>query len=104
MLTKQKVLKIQKVLEKGLDERMPLIFSALGDPGRYKIFKLLTKKQDVCVTDVASILGISVPAASQQLKILERTGLVRKIRDGQVICYVVKKDDPVIESIIKVLN
>lgn len=104
MLTKEKVTKIQRILEDSIDERMPLIFGALGDPGRYKIFKLLMKQKDVCVTDIANVLKVSVPAASQQLKILERTGLIRKERTGQKVCYAVKVDDSAVYSITKILK
>lgn len=104
MLTKQKVVRIQKILENSLDERMPLIFDALGDPGRYKIFKLLIEEKDVCVTDIAHVLKISIPAASQQLKILERTGLVRKERMGQAVCYAIRKEDAIISSIVRILK
>ena len=103
MLTKQKIQKIQKTLSRGFDERMPFIFSALGDPGRYKIFKLILKQEDACVTDVANVLGVSVPAVSQQFKVLERAGIVRKERFGQTVCYLVKREDPIIEAIIRIV-
>lgn len=103
MLAKEKITKIKKSLDRA-DERLPLLFGVLGEKGRYLIFKLLIKKQDVCVTDIAHVLGISVPAASQQLKILELAGLVRRERTGQTVCYIIKNDDPVVRSVIKLLS
>lgn len=79
------------------------IFDALADPGRLKIFKLLINKRDVCVSDVAEIMKISVPAASRQLKILETAGLARRIRNGQMICYVINQSDPIVKAIKKFL-
>lgn len=86
MLTAGQIKKIQKELGRG-DSRAPAILNALGDPGRFKIFRILMKYRNVCVTDVAAILRISVPAASQQLRILEMTGLVQKERKKRMVCY-----------------
>lgn len=72
--------------------------------GRYRIFKLLLQRHDLCVTDVANVLGISLPAASQQLRIMELSGLVKKERMGQMMCYCIREDDPVVKSIIKMIH
>lgn len=78
-------------------------FSALAEPGRLKIFKLLMKRRDICVSEVAEIMKISVPAASRQLKILETAGLVRRVRNGQMICYVINQSEPIVKAIKKFL-
>lgn len=94
MLTKAQVNKIKKELPDEKD-RMPIILGALADPGRFRIFKLLAAHHDICVTDVANVFDITVSAASQQLKILERVGLVQKIRMGQMVCYEIKQDSAI---------
>jgi len=103
MLNSSQVTKIKKSIGGKDGDQLPLMFSALGDLGRFRVFALLTEHEDICVTDIANILGISVPAASQQLKILEMSGLVRRERSGQIICYHLKKDNPVVKLIIKIL-
>lgn len=103
MLTKDQINTIKKQVSED-DERMPIILGALGDPGRFRIFKILMEHHDICVTDVASILDITVSAASQQLRVLERIGLVRKERMGQMICYEIKSDDPVVKSLCKLFS
>lgn len=87
-----------------IEQNLPHIFSALSDPGRFQIFKLLLEQEDICVSQVAVLSGISVPAASRQLKILELTGLVRRERRGQTICYKIQKKDPLIKAIIKLVK
>jgi DNA-binding transcriptional ArsR family regulator len=77
------------------------IFNALGDPNRLRIFKLLLGPKEPCVSEIARILDLSVPAISQQLRILELSGLVRKERRGQMTCYRVKTEDPVVKNILK---
>lgn len=100
MLTKKQINKIRGKTV-GENDRLPIALAALGDPGRFRIFKLLLGHRDICVTDVAAILGLTMSAASQQLRVLERTGLVRKERMGQMICYKIRNDDSMVKSIIK---
>ena len=45
MLAKEQITKIQKAVTEENDERIPLTFGALADPGRYRIFKLLVKRE-----------------------------------------------------------
>lgn len=103
MFPKTKIAKLKRILDPA-EERVSVFFAALSDPGRFRIFKILLSESDACVTDIAHVLGVSVPAASQQLRILERAGLVRRERQGQMICYEVKKNDPAVEAIIRVLK
>ena len=103
MLSEVQIVKIKKTVDKK-DTKLPMVFNALSDPGRFHIFKFLMKYHDVCVTDIANVFEISVPAASQQLRILEITGLIRKERMGQMICYTIKDDDQVVKSLIKLFK
>lgn len=100
MLNKKQINSIKKAI-KSKDERMPIILGVLGDQGRFYIFKILMEYKDICVTDIAAILGITLSAASQQLRVLERIGLVRKERMGKMICYEVRDDDPIVKSLRK---
>lgn len=103
MLTKDQINKIKKNMSHDID-RLPVILSALGDPGRFRIFKLLMEHHDICVTDVANIFDITVSAASQQLRVLEMLELVEKMRMGQMVCYELKKESPVIKQLIQLLK
>jgi len=103
MLTSDQVEKIQKE-SAGEDKTLSLVFGALGDPGRLQVFKILLDHQDVCVSDVANILNVSVPAASRQLTILELSGLVEKVRKGQTTCFRVLKNSQTTKSVIRVLE
>lgn len=102
MLTKAQITKI-KVETAERNGQFPLVFEALGDQGRFRIFRLLMRYHDICVTDVAKILEITTSAASQQLKVLERVGLVQKVRMGQMVCYEIK-GDPVAQKIAHLLK
>lgn len=92
-----------KTLQKSIASHradLPKIFNALGDERRYRIFCLLLESHDLCVSELASIFRISIPAVSQQLKLLESAGLVQNDRMGQMSCYKVSIDDPVVKAVI----
>lgn len=103
MLALKELQKTHKALSVTRDH-LAHVFEALGDPTRLKIFRLLSAKKDLCVTDVAHVCGMSVPAASYQLKILEMVGLVARERTGKMICYELRKDDPIVKNILKIIR
>lgn len=70
----------------GLVERMAETFRVLSDPTRVRILYLLSRAE-LCVHDLAQLLGISQPAASHHLRILRMQGLVRTRREGKSIYY-----------------
>lgn len=84
------------------DERLVYILHTLGDKTRFKIFKILLVKKDLCVSDIAAELRISVPAVSQHFKTFELVGLVEKERMGQKICYHLKNDDKMVNQLVKI--
>ena len=104
MLTQRQIGAVQKAFKGNAEERMPLVFQALADATRLKIFRLLAKQKDLCVTDIAKIFKISIPAVSYQLKIMEMVGLVRREKMGKMGCYELRKDDPFVRKIIKIIN
>lgn len=102
MLASAQIEKIRKSLNAKASP-LPAVFGALSDQGRYRIFLLLLRNKGLCVTDISRILNISVPAASQQFKILEKAGLVFRERMGQMTCYSLDEKNPIVKSIIKLL-
>ncbi len=61
-------------------------FRALGDPTRVRMLAALSRSE-LCVCDLASLVGISESAASHQLRLLRSLRLVRSRRDGRMIFY-----------------
>ena len=103
MLTKKQTAEIKSSL--GTESTgFPLVFQALGDSGRFNIFRLLMEHHDICVTDVANVFDITVSAASQQLRVLERLGLVLKMRMGQMVCYEINHENPIAKQLGKLLK
>jgi DNA-binding transcriptional ArsR family regulator len=79
------------------ENRIVHAMQLLGDSTRFKMFKLLNSDKDLCVSEMASRLGISPSAVSQHFKSFEMLGLVQKERTGQKICYVFTDDNLVEE-------
>ena len=63
-------------------------FRVLGDPTRVRILDALSGGE-LCVCDIASLVGISESAASLQLRLLRGMRLVRPRRAGRLVYYAV---------------
>jgi DNA-binding transcriptional ArsR family regulator len=61
-------------------------FSVLGDPTRIRILAALSGGE-LCVCDLASLVGISESAVSHQLRLLRGMRLVRPRRAGRQVFY-----------------
>lgn len=56
-------------------------------PTRMRIFALLDQVEQMCVCDLAEVLGISVSAVSQNLARMRAHQLVKFRRDAQTLYY-----------------
>lgn len=83
------------------EEKLIHVMQLLGDKTRYKIFKLLMSEEQLCVSDIAHRLDVSVSAISQHFRSFEIIGLVDKERMGQKICYAIKDNNEFIEKLSK---
>lgn len=61
-------------------------FRALGDPTRVRILDALSHAE-LCVCDIATLLGLTQSAVSHQLRILRGLRLVRSRREGRMVFY-----------------
>ncbi len=66
-------------------------FAALADSNRAKIIYSLMG-QELCVCDIAGVVGISESAVSQHLRILRTLRLVRQRKDGRMMYYSLNDD------------
>lgn len=93
------MLKIEKIRENQynlskIENRFLIkskLFEVFSDPTRLKIIYILKRSKELCVTDLARILNLSISAVSHQLKILENSEIVIKKRMGKIICYALNK-------------
>ena len=74
-------------------------FKTLGDPTRVKVLQALSV-EELCVCDLAKLLGISESATSHQLRVLRSQKLVRYRKEGKMAFY--SLDDEHIDVLMKV--
>lgn len=104
MLTKREHHKLQKYIHDIDIKRVAIAFDALSEPNRCLIFRTLLKGELVRVSEIASIVGISDPLASQHLKVLLRANLVTKRKSGKSVYYEVDKSNPLIGALKKAVE
>ena len=84
----------EETLQK-VDEKMPPeeelqdlaeFFKVFGDVTRLKILNVLLCSE-MCVYDIAAVLGMSQSAISHQLRVLKQMDLVKNRREGKTIFY-----------------
>ncbi len=67
------------------------LYKVFGDSTRIKILYALFETE-LCVCDIASLLGMSVSAISHQLRVLKQACLVKYRREGKTIFYSLADD------------
>jgi DNA-binding transcriptional ArsR family regulator len=104
MLTPREHQNLQQYIQ-GIDvTRITTVFDALSEPNRCLIFRALLKGQNVSVGDLASVVGLSDPLASQHLKTLLQAGLVHKEKVGKRVYYHVNDVDPLVKALLKAVE
>jgi len=61
-------------------------FKVLGDSTRIKILYALFQAE-MCVCDIAALLGMTQSSISHQLRVLKQARIVKYRRDGKVVFY-----------------
>jgi ArsR family transcriptional regulator, lead/cadmium/zinc/bismuth-responsive transcriptional repressor len=64
-----------------------MLFAALADQTRLRILHALTLADELCVCDVAHVLGMSVAAASHHLRKLRELKILKHRNDGKMAYY-----------------
>lgn len=81
------VARVLKALpDEGVTRRAAEVFGLLSDPTRARIVHALAL-EELCVCDVAAVAGLSVSAASHQLKRLRDRGVVGYRKEGRLAFY-----------------
>lgn len=76
------------------------IFKALSDQTRMKIAYALTIEDELCVCDVANIVGSSTATASHHLRLLKKQGLAKFRKKGKLVYY--SLDDHHVKQLIEI--
>jgi DNA-binding transcriptional ArsR family regulator len=79
--------------------RLTETFKILSDPTRLKIVLALSE-EELCVYDIAELLGVTESAISHQLRLLKTLRMVKQRKEGKLVFY--SLDDEHIEDLIRV--
>jgi ArsR family transcriptional regulator len=84
--------------EPGVIRGLGQIFKVLGDETRLRICLVLAR-HELCVNDIAGLVGLSESGISHQLRLLKALRLVTYRREGKMTYYML--DDEHVEELIR---
>lgn len=87
-----KVQKVQLAIEGQNIQGMVKLFKVLADETRMKIAFALCEEDELCVCDVANIIGSSMATASHHLRTLKQLGLAKYRKEGKLVFYSLDDD------------
>ncbi len=96
----EKIHRVQEQLMKVNVVDVIKIFKALSDETRLKIAYALTLEEELCVCDVANIVGATTATASHHLRHLKGLGLAKYRKEGKMVYY--SLDDEHVKQLIDI--
>ncbi|MDF1513508.1 MAG: metalloregulator ArsR/SmtB family transcription factor [Anaerolineae bacterium] len=85
-------LSVRTVIQQdAVADQLAQIYKALGDPTRIRILMVLAEKE-LCVHDLAQLLGMTHSAISHQLQVLRDLHIVRYTKSGRHVFYALDDD------------
>ena len=90
---------IKQMGDEDLLNKLAEFFKILGDTTRAKILFALDKNE-LCVCDIANVLGMSKSSISHQLGTLRRSGIVKCKKRGKEVFYML--DDEHVRQVFEV--
>ena len=91
-MTKMKLKRVKSAMESDLTfMNLAETFKAMGDPTRAKMLFALSA-EELCVGDIAELVGLSQSAVSHQLRLLRHLKLVRFRKEGKSSFYALDDD------------
>ncbi|WP_215148834.1 metalloregulator ArsR/SmtB family transcription factor [Exiguobacterium sp. s91] len=83
----EKVNRIQGDLQTVDISSVAQMLKAIADENRAKITYVLCQDDELCVCDIANIIGVTVANASHHLRTLHKQGIVKFRKEGKLAFY-----------------
>lgn len=96
----KKVTKVKNDLSMQNTMEVSKLFKALADDTRVKIAYSLSVEEELCVCDVANIVGCTVATASHHLRLLRNLGLASYRKEGKLVYY--SLDDEHVKQLVNI--
>ena len=90
---------LSKMPEKELFQKLADFFKMIGDPTRTKILFALDQNE-MCVCDIANVLGMTKSSISHQLATLKQSGIVKYRKEGKEVYYTL--DDEHVKQVFEI--
>ena len=90
---------LSKMPEKELFQKLADFFKMIGDPTRTKILFALDQNE-MCVCDIANVLGMTKSSISHQLATLKQSGIVKYRKEGKEVYYTL--DDEHVQQVFEI--
>ncbi len=103
ILTKKEILENRRIFSET-DKIMAATFKTFSDVNRYRIFRILAEQPELAVSSIAEILDISLPLASQHIKILAHANLLKKERTGKKVLTKLEHNNPFVKAMVKIIK
>ena len=83
--------KVAAAIDRSIDPdevaRITELFRLLGDPTRVRLLYALVEVGELCVCDLAAVVGVPETSVSHALRLLRTAGIVRTRRAGRMVFY-----------------
>ncbi|MDF2038438.1 metalloregulator ArsR/SmtB family transcription factor [Bacillus sp. CMF12] len=96
----EKVRRVKESVSHQNTSAVAQIFKALSDDTRVKIAFSLCEEEELCVCDVANIVGCTTATASHHLRLLRNMGLAKYRKEGKLVFY--SLDDDHVKQLIQI--
>ena len=83
----EKINRIQDNLQTVDISSVAQMLKAIADENRAKITYALCQDDELCVCDIANIIGVTVANASHHLRTLHKQGIVKFRKEGKLAFY-----------------
>lgn len=99
MISEEEAEERRKIFSKT-DRSIAAVFKVLSDVNRYRIFRFLAEQPELTISNIAKIMKISLPLASQHIKILVHANLVKKEKLGKKVFPKIEHENPFVQAIV----
>jgi len=103
MLNQREIQRYRKRFTKK-DLSVSTLFKILSDTNRYRIFFLLIGSPHFSVGNIAKILDISLPLASQHIRLMVHAHVLKKKRDGKRVYIQLERRNSLLTALSKTLQ
>lgn len=88
----EKVNRLKPDIAKANLKTIARLFKALADETRVKIMYALCREKELCVCDIANVIGASVANTSHHLRLLKNMKLAKSRKEKKLVFYSLDDD------------